>query len=76
MICAILNLVERKGVLWQSDKFPCSLKIRRGTLVEVTSILGASGINIRAVTVADTTRFGILRLIVDKPELAEEKTKK
>lgn len=51
------------------------LENKAGTLVEVTSILAENSINIRAISVADTTRFGILRLIVDKPELAEGKLK-
>jgi len=31
---------------------------------------GEAGINIRALSIADTSDFGILRLIVDKPDLA------
>lgn len=37
-----------------------------GRLAEVTSILGEAGINIRAMTIADTADFGILRIVVDK----------
>lgn len=37
-----------------------------GRLAEVTRVLGNAGINIRALTVADTADFGVLRLIVDK----------
>ena len=44
------------------------LENRAGTFVEIAGLLEQAGINIRAVTVADTTRFGILRLIVDQPE--------
>ncbi|MDX9897200.1 MAG: amino acid-binding protein, partial [Desulfofustis sp.] len=39
---------------------------------EITSILAENGINIRALSVADTADFGILRLIVDKVDLAEQ----
>ena len=43
-----------------------------GRLAEITKILANKNINIRALSIADTTKFGILRLIVDKPELAFE----
>jgi hypothetical protein len=41
-----------------------------GRLSEVATLLGESSINIRALSLADTADFGILRLIVDKPEEA------
>jgi len=41
-----------------------------GRLHEVTKLLGESGINIRALSLADTSDFGILRLIVNNPEKA------
>ncbi len=44
---------------------------RQGRLAEVTDIIAKNGINIRALSVADTTSFGILRLIVDEPERLE-----
>ena len=45
---------------------------RSGRLAEVTSIIAEAGCNIRALSIADTTNFGILRLIVDDTEKAEE----
>lgn len=42
-----------------------------GRLAEITSIIAEKGINVRALSVSDTTDFGILRLIVDKPDKAE-----
>jgi len=48
------------------------LENRPGRVAEVTSILGEKGIDIWALTISDTSRFGILRIIVDKPELAEK----
>jgi hypothetical protein len=48
------------------------LENKAGRLAEVTSILGESGVNIRALSLADTTDFGILRLIVDKYDVAQE----
>lgn len=44
---------------------------KAGRLAEITKKLGNSGVNIRALSIADTTDFGILRLIVDDPEKAQ-----
>ena len=41
---------------------------RQGTLVTVTDTLSKHNINLRALSIAETQDFGILRLIVDKPE--------
>ena len=41
------------------------LENKSGRLAEVTRLLGDGGINIRALTLADTSDFGILRLIVN-----------
>jgi hypothetical protein len=46
------------------------LENRSGRLAEITGILARAGINIRALSLADTADFGILRLIVDRPEAA------
>ncbi|MDA3902558.1 MAG: ACT domain-containing protein [Desulfuromusa sp.] len=43
---------------------------KSGRLAEITAILGKAGINIRALSLADTSDFGILRLIVDDSEKA------
>lgn len=48
------------------------LENRSGRLSEVTEILGRSDINIRALSLADTSDFGILRVIVNDPERACE----
>ena len=44
---------------------------KAGRMAEISRILASGGVNIRALSVADTTGFGILRLIVDDPEKAE-----
>jgi hypothetical protein len=41
-----------------------------GRLSEVTGVLARAGINLRAISIADTADFGILRLIVDKTDEA------
>ena len=45
---------------------------KSGRLAEITAILAKANIDIRALSVADTTHFGILRLIVNRPDAAEE----
>lgn len=49
---------------------------KAGRLAEITNTLAEAKIDIRAISVADTTEFGILRLIVDDPERACEHLKK
>ena len=44
---------------------------KSGRLAEITRILGDAGINIRALSLADTSDFGILRLIVNDAETAK-----
>jgi len=48
------------------------LENKPGALAEVTRILGETGVNIRALSLADTKDFGILRLIVNDNEKARE----
>ncbi|NCD33774.1 MAG: ACT domain-containing protein [Spartobacteria bacterium] len=47
------------------------LENRSGRLAEVAHLLGDNGINIRALSLAETTNFGVLRLIVDQYSKAE-----
>ncbi len=44
------------------------LENKSGRLARVTEILGQNDINIRALSIADTSDFGILRLIVNRPD--------
>lgn len=43
------------------------LENKAGRLSSVTRTLGEAGINIRALSIADTSDFGILRIIVNDP---------
>ena len=45
---------------------------KQGTVVSVTDTLAAHNVNLRALSIAETEGFGILRLIVDKEEAAEK----
>lgn len=49
---------------------------KSGRLAEVTRILGEAKVNIRALSLADTSDFGILRLIVDDTDQALQVLKK
>ena len=48
---------------------------RKGRLADVCALLGEKDVNIRALTVADTENYGLLRIVVDKPEVAIEALK-
>ena len=51
------------------------LENKSGRLAEVADVLAAAGVNIRALSLADTADFGILRLIVDKLDQAKQALK-
>lgn len=46
------------------------LENRKGRLYELTALLDKQGINIRALTIAESDDFGVLRILVDKPKEA------
>lgn len=46
------------------------LENRTGRLAQVARVLGEAEVNIRAMSVADTSDFGIMRLLVDKTDTA------
>ena len=46
------------------------LENKSGRLTEVTDVLGESGVNLSAMSIADNSDFGILRCIVSDPEKA------
>ena len=48
---------------------------KAGRLADITAVLEKAGIDIRALSVADTTNYGILRLIVSDPDRAENALK-
>ena len=43
-----------------------------GSVSEVTRVLGDAGIDIRGFSVSDSAEHGVMRLIVDRPDLAAE----
>ncbi len=48
------------------------LENKTGRLADVTRALGAAGINLGALSIADTTDFGILRFLCSDPHRAAE----
>ena len=62
----------RKGFTVMSVKqISVFLENKAGRLADVTRVLGSNNIDISALSIADTTHFGILRLIVSDPDAAE-----
>ncbi|OIO01346.1 MAG: amino acid-binding protein [Desulfovibrionaceae bacterium CG1_02_65_16] len=59
----------------KADQLSIFLENRAGRLAEVTRILSESGVNIRALSLADTSDFGILRLIVSDFDKAKDNLK-
>ncbi|NWF98166.1 MAG: ACT domain-containing protein [Nitrospirae bacterium] len=52
------------------------LENKKGRLWEALNVLAKAKINIRALSIADTSDFGILRLIVPEPEKAKKALEK
>lgn len=46
------------------------LENRAGRLAELTRVLGDAGIDMHALMVADTSEFGVVRIICDRPRAA------
>lgn len=55
----------------QAEQISIFLENKAGRLSEVTGILSNAGVNIRALALADTSDFGVLRLIVNDNAKAE-----
>jgi hypothetical protein len=59
----------------QVEQISVFLENRAGRLAEVSAILAEAEVNIRALSLADTSDFGVLRLIVNNNEKAMETLK-
>ncbi len=60
----------------RAEQISVFLENKAGRLCEVTGILAEAHVNIRALALADTSDFGVLRLIVDDTDKAKEALKK
>lgn len=47
------------------------LENRAGQLAEITKVLAENGIDLRAISIAETTDYGVLRMIVDEAQRAK-----
>lgn len=56
----------------KAEQISVFIENKSGRLAEVARILGEAGINIRALSLADTTDFGILRLIINDREKGKQ----
>src|SRR5271169_1984463 len=65
---AVLGRQVRKENLVKVEQISIFLENKSGRLAEITDVLARNGVNIRALSLADTADFGILRLIVDDIE--------
>ena len=54
----------------QIQQLSVFIENKPGRLAEITEVLAEAGVDIRAISVADTSDFGILRVIVDRPKEA------
>ena len=59
----------------RTNQISIFIENRAGRVANITTALGNAGINIRALSLADTSDFGILRLIVSDTEKAKETLK-
>jgi len=59
----------------RAEQISVFLENKAGRLAEVTAILSEAEVNIRALALADTSDFGVLRLIVDNNAKAVEALK-
>jgi hypothetical protein len=60
-----------KDDVMQVEQISVFLENRSGRLAEITRVLGEAGVSIRALSLADTSDFGILRLIVNDNDKAK-----
>lgn len=54
------------------DQIAIFAENRQGRLCSMMKLMKDNGINMRALNISDTTEFGIVRMIVDKPDKALE----
>jgi hypothetical protein len=68
-------IADHKETDMRAEQISVFLENKAGRLAEVTGILAEAKVNIRALALADTSDFGVLRLIVDNNEKAVEALK-
>lgn len=66
-----LQTVESKNIML-IKQLSVFLEDRSGRLTELTRILAENDVNITALTVAETADYGMVRMVVGRPERAKE----
>lgn len=69
------NDIKKGGKIMRAEQISVFLENKAGRLAEVSAILAEADVNIRALAVADTSDFGVLRLIVNDNQKAIEALK-
>lgn len=70
-----MDSLQEEVIEMHVEQISVFLENKAGRLAEVSRILADAGINIRALSLADTSDFGILRLIVNDNNKAKEALK-
>jgi len=65
-----MSETERKSAM--IDQITVFLENEKGRLAALCRSLGDAGISMRALTIADTSSFGIVRILADAPKVALE----
>jgi len=64
----LINEKSKKGdKIMTIQQISVFLENRAGELAQITNILAENNINLRAIHIADTSDYGVLRIIVDRP---------
>jgi hypothetical protein len=71
-LCIELKIKTVKGIKMKIKQLSIFLENRKGRMRKALDVLEKGGVNIRALSIADTSDFGILRLIVPEPEKTKE----
>ncbi len=61
---------------YKIDQISVFIENKMGRFYNVARVLKEADVNIRAMSLADTVDFGILRFVVDKPDIAYEALKR
>ncbi|MBQ9370477.1 MAG: amino acid-binding protein, partial [Clostridia bacterium] len=59
----------------QAKQLSVFIENREGRLDEVLSVIKSAGVNILSLSLADTSEYGLLRLIVSDPAAADNELK-
>ena len=69
----VYAIKHKEGPTVFAKQLTVFIENRTGRLCEVLNVLKTNNVNILSLSLADTTEFGLLRLIVDQPALGKDK---